>query len=118
MYKNRKELKAMKKDIMKQIQQGIEVGNNLDIKGFITYGDNIFEGNNDKCLFDGRLTSKEINKYNYGNENSKVYRQGQLIIEILEDEYTHKYDINFCVKVQLIDEYENISDWDFITLNI
>lgn len=107
----RSQLKAIKKDITEQLKSGITV-NDLYINNWITYGDNIFEGNSDKYIFDGKLTSKEL-KAHTKEDNYKACKINDIIIVINEDN-----SIDIEVRAILIDEYDNMTDWEFIKLNI
>lgn len=116
MWFNRSQLKEMKKDILEQLEEGI-TGNDIYVKGFITYGEDIYEGMEEEAYFDGRITKKELNIT--GNDYEwKIYEKQGLVFEILEDENNKgKYDVYFTVKVLKINEYDMI-DSDFITLSI
>lgn len=108
----RNELKVIKKDIAEQIKSGV-ASDELYIKNWITYGDNIYEGNNSSFKLDGKLTAKEIKSHMQEECTYKVYKMDDIIIAIDEDN-----SINFEVRAILIDEYDNMTDWEFVKLNI
>lgn len=115
MIKNRKELKAIKKDILEQLKSGISTSD-LYIKDFCNYGDDFYSpiDENNTCYFDGRLTKEEIDDENY----PKVDKKEGITIQVYQDEDTNEFYIDFSIKVLLMDEDGYNSDWEYKSLNI
>ena len=108
---NRKELKAIKKDIINQLQNGVEI-EDIIVKNWYYIGDGCFESIED-IFFDGKITSNEIQ-----DDSLKVTKKSKLYLTIPLD-FEEGIAVDFYLYCTLEGKNDNyISDNELISLNI